>query len=284
MHLWTGLVLGLYMLVVGVSGAILVFQDELTPAPLFTIPIGKRPGLTFREIVGRVSTAYPNAELAELSWPREKAPYYAASIKTSDNRSFTVYVEPTTGQIARDPEPRWLDWMLNLHFNLLAGRIGYILNGIGAAFLLVLCASGIVIWWPGIKRWKHGLSVNFKGSWKRINRDLHRAVGFWTLTLLSVWAVSGVSFVWPKQFSAAVNKISSVAATHPPTFIVPPRSKKPWPTVEEIVHQAQVTSPAARLSSVDFPSRSRDALAIYMARGNMADFTRMDVVYLDPST
>ena len=51
------------------------------------------------------------------------------------------------------------------------------LNGVGAAFLLLLNATGMVIWWPGIRNWKRALKVDFERNWRRINFDLHRLGG-----------------------------------------------------------------------------------------------------------
>ena len=47
-----------------------------------------------------------------------------------------------------------------LHFDLMAGRTGRTVNGIGAACMLVMCATGVVIWWPGRKHWWRGFLVD----------------------------------------------------------------------------------------------------------------------------
>ena len=73
-------------------------------------------------------------------------------------------------------------------------------NGVGAAFLLLLNATGMVIWWPGIRNWKRALTVDFARNWRRINFDLHVSVGFWTILIASFWAVSGIYFGWPRKF------------------------------------------------------------------------------------
>ena len=66
----------------------------------------------------------------------------------------------------------------DLHFDLLAGRTGRILNGFGAMLMLAMAVTGLVIWWPGRTRWRRGLTVDFSRPWKRITWDLHSAVGF----------------------------------------------------------------------------------------------------------
>ena len=44
-----------------------------------------------------------------------------------------------------------VEWLVNLHSNLLAGSTGRLANGIGATCLTALCLTGAFIWWPGIK-------------------------------------------------------------------------------------------------------------------------------------
>lgn len=81
-------------------------------------------------------------------------------------------------------------------------------NGVGAAFLLLLNATGMVIWWPGIRNWRRALKVDFERGWRRINFDLHVSVGFWTIVIASVWAVSGIYFGWPRPIFQFVNSLS----------------------------------------------------------------------------
>ena len=53
-----------------------------------------------------------------------------------------------------------VEWLVDLHENLLAGSTGRRVNGIGAAFLVLLCLTGAVVWWPGRKYWRRSLVVD----------------------------------------------------------------------------------------------------------------------------
>src|SRR5690348_2189417 len=54
-----------------------------------------------------------------------------------------------------------VEWLVNLHTNLLAGSMGRRINGIGAIGLALLCLTGAVIWWPGIRHWRRSLTVDW---------------------------------------------------------------------------------------------------------------------------
>jgi uncharacterized iron-regulated membrane protein len=134
-HLWMGMLAGLYLFVISLSGSMIVFRNQL---------------------------------------------------EASSNPLLSPAVE----------------WIVNLHENLLLGDTGRLLNGLGALIFTLLCLTGVVLWWPGILHWRRSLSVNWRSSFARINWDLHNALGFWTLIFLVIWGVSGIYFAFPRPFNA----------------------------------------------------------------------------------
>ena len=93
-------------------------------------------------------------------------------------------------------------WLVKLHSSLLAGTIGRSLNGLVATCLTLLCFSGALIWWPGIKNWRRSLTVSWTSNFARIQWDLHSTLGFWSFPFIFVWAISGFYFAFPDVFNA----------------------------------------------------------------------------------
>jgi uncharacterized iron-regulated membrane protein len=93
-----------------------------------------------------------------------------------------------------------LGWLVNLHANLLFGMTGRLVNGVGSVCLTLLCCTGIVIWWPGVKNWQRSLGVNWSAHLARISWDLHSALGFWCFFPVLVWGISGAYFSFPHVF------------------------------------------------------------------------------------
>ena len=91
--------------------------------------------------------------------------------------------------------------IVDLHENLLTGSTGRIVNGIGAISLELLCLTGAVIWWPGMKYWRRSLTVEWRAHFPRINWDLHSALGFWCFVFVTMWGLSGIYLVFPNQFA-----------------------------------------------------------------------------------
>ena len=201
-HLWVGLFLALYVALIGLSGSILVFREELQQltgaTPQFPGIGLSPPAVNMAAASQKIGREFPKARQTFLYAPRQEVPVYQGFI-LENKQSSSVYVHPQTGQILQRVPYRenLLSWIGQLHYFLLLGRSpGLWLNGIGAALLLVLCVSGLFIWWPGLRSWRRGFSVDFRMSWKRINFDSHNVVGFWTLSIVSFWAISGVYFAW----------------------------------------------------------------------------------------
>jgi uncharacterized iron-regulated membrane protein len=209
-HLWTGIAAGLYILVVSVTGSVLVFRVELSRA--FTPPpiIVKVSGSPFSEaaLTDIVRRAYPGYQVTQV-FISEKDPTRPAEVWFERRGSKKQQLfDPYTGA---DLGPaitlgfRTVSWMLDLHDNLLAGQTGRLVNGIGGLFLTLLCLTGTVIWWPGIKTWHRGLLLRWSVNWKRLTWDLHNVVGFWTFALVFIWAFTGVYLVFQQAFAAVVD-------------------------------------------------------------------------------
>jgi uncharacterized iron-regulated membrane protein len=210
-HLWTGIGVGLYVLVVSVTGSAVVFRPDMYRAfsspPKVFVPSG--PRLTLDDVKKRAERSYPGYVVSQ-AW-NAKNPNAAVEVwlqQRGGQKQLQRLFDPYTGQDAGDAIPRGIRivaWILDLHDNLLAGPTGRLVNGVGALLLVVLCATGAIIWWPGINTWRRSLAVQWKANWKRFNWDLHSAIGFWTFLFIFVWALSGVYLAFPKPFADLVD-------------------------------------------------------------------------------
>lgn len=107
---------------------------------------------------------------------------------------------PPSGTYTEDTAPlgiRFVSTLLDLHDNLLAGPTGRLVNGVGAIAVLVVALTGLVIWWPGVRRWRRSLTLRRGLGWKRFMWDLHSAIGFWTFIYILIFAASGIYLCFP---------------------------------------------------------------------------------------
>jgi uncharacterized iron-regulated membrane protein len=208
-HLWTGVGLGVYILLMSVTGSALVFRRELT-RPLAREPrVAAGPGarMTEGELRQAAKRAYPDYEVTRVSL--RKNPDQAAEIvlkrrDTKLQRLFNPYTGADLGDSIRFGF-RFVLWLVDLHDNLLYANTGRLINAAGGIFTVLLVLTGAVIWWPGIDTWRRGLSFRWKTNPKGFNWTLHSALGFWTFAFSFMWAISGIYLSMPIPFSTAVD-------------------------------------------------------------------------------
>ena len=285
LHLWAGIVLAVYFIVIGITGSILVFRPELEALaglkPWHNLRV-QQPLADIAEVVENVKAAYPRARVLSVLTPTESDPTFIATVQ--GRGEIKVAADPRTGAvlgtIPRDES--WISAILRLHVNLFLGPVGRKLNGVAAAFLLMLNITGLVIWWPGVKLWTRALKIDLHRRWRRINWDLHNAVGFWTLAIVTVWAVSGVYFAWPRQTFAFVNRLSPIMTARPPAVSVAGGDAGVEADLHSMIARAYAADPGTRLKGIAFPFNIRAPLLIFMSRGIDVGYEYADTLYFDP--
>jgi uncharacterized iron-regulated membrane protein len=292
-HLWVGLILTLYLIVIGLTGSILVFREELETLaganPWHNIqatgPLAD-PALVITNVRG----AYPAARLISLSAPTDSNPVYVAALQARGRNpgASRIALHPSTGQVLGPSQRRlppgwvWLGVVRALHITLLAGITGRKVNGVLAGFLLLVNLTGMVVWWPGVKTWTRALTVDFVRTWRRVNFDLHRAVGFWTFAIVSFWGISGVYFGWSEATLALVERFSPVISARPPAIRVDPQPGPARTDLHGILAQAASLDPGTTLRSIAFPSGRRAPLEVSMQRPGTRGAEFADTLYFDP--
>ena len=212
-HLWTGLALGLYIVVLSVTGSALVYRRELvallrTPIPQVD-PSARR--LSIDELRAAAERRYPDHEITDL---REAITRRTAVVHVTVERSAETkerLFNPYTGEDLGDAFTRGeraLLWNVRLHDDLLFGSSGRYWNGVASAFVTVLCLTGAIVWWPGVNRWRRSLMVNSQSGWRRLTWDLHSAMGAWLFLFILMWGVSGFYMGIPEPFTAFVDYVS----------------------------------------------------------------------------
>lgn len=203
----------------------------------------------------------------------------------SRGRFVFVQVHPATGGVARivTRENSWWRFLEDLHNNLLAGRTGRIVNGIGGISLLVLCLTGMVIWWPGRSGWKRGLRIDWRARWPRLLWNLHGTVGIWMLGLIVIISFSGLYHVWPQLFRAAAGHVVPVSQRDQPLMFPEARTGRPA-SASRLIASAEGAVPGHRVHSLQFPPARDAAIRATMVAGTDPVLTQAELVFLHPVT
>lgn len=217
-HLWIGIGIGLYILVICVSGSLIIFRRELDralcPRVIMVPRLGHR--LTDAQLEAKARAAYPRLDYTRVQIRGARAPGMATEVWFLGG-TFRIerLFDPYTGANLNDTvacEPRSVTWIADLHDNLTRGRPGLRLNGIGAILVVLMGASGLVLWWPGMRRWRQSIILHRHVAGRRFVRELHSVAGIWCFLLIFLWAITGVYFAFPAPFNALTEAFTAQGA------------------------------------------------------------------------
>ncbi len=217
-HLWSGIGFGLYLLMISITGSVLVYRNELydyfTPKPI--ISKDPAPRLTDEQLKAAATRQYPGYTVSKII--RMINPDQAANLwlERGDDVRKRLF-DPRTGVDLGDSVQRGVlavSALIDLHDNLFAGPKGRRVNGIGAVALLLLAATGLVIWWPGVRTWRRGLFLHRGVGWKRFTWDLHSVIGFWSLAFVIIFGVSGIYLCIPDEVQVLADRIEPITAAN----------------------------------------------------------------------
>jgi len=222
-HLWSGIGIGLYILMISVTGSILVYRNELysaaTPPSIVIAPSGAR--LTHEELKAAANRAYPGyAEIEVRDLPSDQpAAVELDGAGGHKKRYFNPYTGEDIGDASVPLGIRLVSGLLRLHDDLLGGGTGRAANGVGGFLIIVLVLTGMVVWWPGIKSWKQSLIVHRNAGWRRFMWELHSMLGFWTLVIVLLFGLSGMYLCFPQAFQSFLDWLQPPNDSFDPRFV-----------------------------------------------------------------
>lgn len=192
LHLYAGLVVGLFLLTASLTGLVLAFRPKFDPAYradyFHLAPLPAR--LPIDQVVLAARQVYPKAKLDYVEV--DPNPASADLVRMGDRDE--VFVDPYRGTVlkVRNKEYAFFYMVEKLHRYLFLGKQGQWLTGTAAFALFVMIGTGVYLWWP---RTAKSLSTAFRfdrslqsRAW---NVNLHKVVGIYSAVLLAVSAFTG---------------------------------------------------------------------------------------------
>ena len=223
MHLVSGLVAGIIIGIMSLTGAALAFEPQLTQwadrkASHVQPPSPGAARLPVEELLARVRAAKPGTQPQGVTMYADPE----SAVLVSTGRGSGVYVDPYTGDVREQggkglraflhQMEEWHRWLATSEDHRALGRG---LTGVCNAAFLFLAVSGLYLWLPRKWTWKTVRPVLwFKGGLKGKARDFnwHNTAGFWALPVLVVLTVSGVVM----SYKAVSDLIFTLTGNEPP--------------------------------------------------------------------
>lgn len=214
-HSVIGLAMSLVLGLIGLTGALLSFEDEIVAAlnrDVAHVEVRSAPVLMPDALVALVQALPAAGKVGAMTMSSEPgATVRIRFARGEGSERSSVYVDPYDGRVLSAMRGEgFFVTLRNLHrFLLLPGNgngVGRRITGIAVLGLFVLLISGLVLRWPrrvrsiknGIKTW---LKPNLATPGRPFHWSLHSVAGTWVLPIYLVSVLTGLwwSFDWYKD-------------------------------------------------------------------------------------
>lgn len=210
-HLWLGLITGLIVLILGITGCILVFEEEIrwlngTSRIYKTVERQNAPVMPPSQVMKKAKEALPSemASVYSIFKKQENAAVITWHWSPDPNdpgghgQYMAITQNPYTGEVLTIEDWNHDFWgtMFHLHTNLLLPyNFGHHITSYSTLIFVIMMISGIILWYPKSKKGlKQRFSVKWGASPKRLNYDLHNVFGFYMTWVAIFIALTGLMF------------------------------------------------------------------------------------------
>jgi uncharacterized iron-regulated membrane protein len=232
-HRWLGLVTGLLIAVLGITGSILVFEHDidsaLNPALLRVAPAGELQ--SFNAIVGAAEQTHPGWTARYFQrHGDDPATAFMVLMRDPAGAEKQVFVNPYTLQILGERSGLSAVALIrHIHGDLVLGDpwgSGFV--GVFSFVCIGFFIAGIVLWWPAKGGAKRALTLSGNREPKRFMRELHNVFGIWPAVLFIIASITVPPLVWmgsteggppPPNASAPRAAAPDIAPSEPPRVL-----------------------------------------------------------------
>ncbi len=198
LHSWLGLICGVGLLVIGLTGSLLVFHDEieaLLHPRMMQVQPSAAGRLPLDRLIGTMTRAFPDYEITFWSvYPRAQYADFAYVVRHGEREARVASIDPFTGEILAAPtntNGTFTGWMLNLHYKFFVGTIGV---AITAVLAILLCLLGFTGFWLYRGFWKNFFRLRWRKSARIFFSDFHKTIGISSVAINLILGITGAYF------------------------------------------------------------------------------------------
>jgi uncharacterized iron-regulated membrane protein len=282
-HLWAGLSLGIYAFLIGLTGSVLVFREEIVHRIAPEPAIGASSGeVSLEHLVAAIRSQRPGWNIWAIETPRRSDAPWSSYLLQPGGPGRSVFVHPD-GQILgeRHLEGTWFELCERFHSNLLIRNGGRWYNGVAGLALAALAITGLYLWWPARGQWASAFRIVRTSNWKGVVYDLHRVGGALTLAFTLMFCITGAYFTWPAVYRNIIASILPTKQKAPAPKVSPGPARQPLDT---LVAAGQRSVPDGVFVRVVDVNAVRQPVRIVFRHGTVEESYKTSDVAVDPIT
>jgi uncharacterized iron-regulated membrane protein len=275
LHRWTGLLSGLFILFLSVTGAALVFITEIdrfVHAGLL-VSQSRGPMIAPERAIAAAQQKYPAAEINRVDLPLHESGVYtlwSARVR-ADGREFNqIMVDPHTGRVTGvrmlNRSLPFVLRQLHLRFYKFGWQGRVVVGGFGLV-LLFSTLTGLLIYGRFIRALPHWWSIRRERGFQISTSDWHKLVGILALAFNLVIAVTG-AVLGLENLARYAPAVSQAIHPRPARQLTPepPASLEGTVPVSYAIAQARAAVPRLRPLYVNLPRAKKRHYTVF---GNM---------------
>lgn len=299
-HLWLGLASGLVVCILGITGCMYVFEDEIKPLVykdrMFVAVPANAASLPLSQLKEAAQLALgkdkPLQSFEVPSEPDRTVAFRAFKSNPEGNTYFskvkyyhTVFINPYTAQVVKveNTKTEFFRLVVMFHWNLWIEKndIGQQIVGWSVVMFVVLLITGLVLWWPRNKKaMKNSFFVKWDAKKKRLNYDLHNVFGFYAVTFGLMVSLTGLvwAFDWFSDSATFIANGGKAVAKPKPILSDTTQAAGALP-LDKVYAQALAATPAAHSHFVSIPADKKAAIFVTARMGRHTHYKSIRLMY-----
>jgi uncharacterized iron-regulated membrane protein len=281
-HSFAGLVSGLFILLMSLSGAVLVFHDELDSLQFPSInQQANKPVLTVDSAYRSIQSQFPHAQISSCMLAENSSRPFVFSVYDSSfqkgMQTMQVFLHPQTGEVVwyrgggKDRQHNFMGWLTTFHNSFHLKKAGEWLLGFFSVIFLISIITGIILYRKKI------IPVLFFNKYIFRRNNLHQLIGVYALLFNLMIGVTGYwmqRYVFKKEFYAASQEYTPVIKPSTPLLF----------NIDSSLKAAQKTYPAFTAYVIYFAPTPKRKTAVYGSQSTNSFIHQKkfaDAIFLD---
>ena len=214
LHAWLGLVSGLFVFIIALTGSLYAFQEEISSIPAYChVKPSHNEMLSASKLQAIAESQLPGKRMNSIQFQGRERAVEAFFYGYQPSYYYKVFINPYTGEVLKlkDMNKDFFRFVIQGHYYLwLPPTIGQpLVVAVTIVFFLVLL-TGVVVWFPKqLSKIKNRLVFKWKKGSKafKINYDLHVVGGMYSIVFGIIFALTGLIFGLP-PLAAGIHQLA----------------------------------------------------------------------------
>jgi uncharacterized iron-regulated membrane protein len=211
-HFYAGLLVAPLLLMLAVTGAIYLFNDEINDAvyPELRFAPERTATLPPGRLIDNALASVPGGVATRIDMPAETNRTAQVFVTPAQGEPLRVFVDPGNGRVLGSYvyTSTLVGFADVMHGSLMIGTTGDRINELAACWTLVLLATGVFLWWPRRADKIAGVvAPRLRAKGRIFWRDLHAVTGIYTAAFIAFLVLTGLP--WAGLWGDGLNRFAA---------------------------------------------------------------------------